>query len=164
MTWLKIEPRFFATLTYYTKMFSVLVWGCNSILFVEGWFCPICVIHLIGRKSLHFDKTRLNLWAHLNYLILSKMNAFQLAMHIHFMIHFITARNSSCGKVMFSQASVILSVGGCLSHCLLGYIPQADTPWEDTPPPEMATAADGRHPPGMHSCLAIQLYTKMPLN
>ena len=39
-----------------------------------------------------------------------------------------------CGKVMFSQASVILFTGGG-EVC-----------------PEMATAADGTHPTGMHSC------------
>ena len=52
-------------------------------------------------------------------------------------LHFvITARNSSCGKVMFSQACIIPSVhmgGGCVAG-------------------ETATAADGTHPTGMHSC------------
>ena len=38
----------------------------------------------------------------------------------------------SCGKVMFSQASVILFTGG-------GDTPQTDTPWADTP--------FARHPP-----------------
>ena len=37
-------------------MFSVLVWGCNWILFIQWRFCPIRLIHLIGRKSLHFEK------------------------------------------------------------------------------------------------------------
>ena len=77
----------------------------------------------------------------------------------------ITVRNSSCGKVMFSQVSV----------CPRGevYIPQAETPlpgrhtlpgktplgrnppWQPPPPhppSEMATAADGTHPTRMHSC------------
>ena len=45
-------------------MFSVLVWGCNWILFMYGSFC---LIHQIGWKSFHFEK-RLsqilgNLWA-----------------------------------------------------------------------------------------------------
>ena len=54
----------------------------------------------------------------------------------------ITVRNSSCEKVMFSQASVILFTGG-------------STPpsFADSLPPESATAADGTHPTGMHSCL-----------
>ena len=41
----------------------------------------------------------------------------------------------SCGKVMFSQASVILSTGGCLTDP-----PGQTSPREDTPL--------GRHPPG----------------
>ena len=53
----------------------------------------------------------------------------------------------SCGKVMFSQVSVILFTGGGVyaQHALRqtppspGRHPQADTPWENTPP--------GRHPP-----------------
>ena len=52
----------------------------------------------------------------------------------------------SCGKVVFSQASVILFIGGgCLPD------PRADIPQADTPQ-QMATAADGTHPTGMHSC------------
>ena len=41
---------------HYTRVFSVFVWGYNWILFMHGWFCPICLIYLIGRKSLHFEK------------------------------------------------------------------------------------------------------------
>ena len=54
----------------------------------------------------------------------------------------------SCGKVMFLHLSVILSRGGvCLSACW-------DTPPGQTPPPQQtATAADGTHPTGMHSCV-----------
>ena len=40
----------------YTRMFSVLAWGYNWILFMHWWFCPIHLIHLIGLKSLHFEK------------------------------------------------------------------------------------------------------------
>ena len=69
--------------------------------------------------------------------------------------------NSSCGKVMFSQASVILSTGGCLADTPLGR--QAPPPGQTSPPPgrhppgrhlpqETANAADGTHPTGMHSC------------
>ena len=50
----------------------------------------------------------------------------------------------SCGKVMFSQASVILFTG------------RAATP----PPPETATAADGTHPTGMYSCFLL-VFTKI---
>ena len=42
----------------------------------------------------------------------------------------VTVRNSSCGKVMFSQASVILFGGGVSQHAL-GQTP----PWADRPPP-----------------------------
>ena len=92
----------------------------------------------------------------------------------------ITVRNSSCGKVMFLHLSVILFTGeGEVSAARsrdggvrlrawgvhpLGRHPQADpqagnppgqTPfYADTAPqhPETATAADGTHPTGMHSC------------
>ena len=55
-----------------------------------------------------------------------------------------TVHNSSCGKVMFSQVCVKNSVhmgwymAGGGGSCLAG---------------EMATAVDGTHPTGMHSCL-----------
>ena len=67
------------------------------------------------------------------------------------MILIITVRNSSYRKVLFSQVCVKNSVhgGGCTR--LL------DTP-PDTPPghpPPTATAADGTHPTGMHSCYYI---------
>ena len=98
----------------------------------------------------------------------------------------------SCGKVMFSQASVILSTGGGgvwqippgrhppgqtppWQTPLPGRHPRADTTQADTPllsacwdkrpspclvhagihPPPAATAADGTHPTGMHSCWRI---------
>ena len=56
----------------------------------------------------------------------------------------------SWAKVMFLQASVILSTegGGCLPQCMLGYHP---TPWEHTPPsrnlPLEQTPLWSRHPP-----------------
>ena len=56
------------------------------------------------------------------------------------------------------RLSVILFTGGVSERH-----PRADTPWVDTaqadtapgrhPPPPTATAADGTHPTGMHSCL-----------
>ena len=82
----------------------------------------------------------------------------------------------SCGKVMFLHLSVILSTGGggCIPACTWATTPlgrhpppQADTPCPparhprvDTPsgrhpPQQAATAADGTHPTGMHSCLVI---------
>ena len=66
-----------------------------------------------------------------------------------------TVRNSSCGKVMFSQACIKNSVdgGGCLPHFMLGYT-DTDTPLgrPPLPPPETATAANGTYLTGMHSC------------
>ena len=63
-----------------------------------------------------------------------------------------TIQNGSCAKVMFSQVSVCLSMES-------GVQPpsQADTPLARQtphPPParQKATAADGTHPTGMHSC------------
>ena len=75
----------------------------------------------------------------------------------------LTVRNSSCGKVMFSQVSVCPQGRRCTppgGHPLGRHPPgrQTDTPWADTPqadtPPQRqkATAADGTHPTGMHSC------------
>ena len=50
----------------------------------------------------------------------------------------------SCGKVMFSQASVILFEGGPLADTLLGRHPPGQTPsWADTPQTDTLV---GRHP------------------
>ena len=54
--WTQITYLAVRHFNHYTRMFSVLVWGCNWILFTHGWFCPIRLIHLIGWKSLHFEK------------------------------------------------------------------------------------------------------------
>ena len=61
----------------------------------------------------------------------------------------------SCGKVMFSQASVILFTGGVWQTPPSGQTPHLGrhSPRADTPP--MVTAADGTHPTRMHSCLYI---------
>ena len=60
----------------------------------------------------------------------------------------------SCGKVIFSQASVSHSVhrGGCLSQCLLGYTPPLGryTPWQVHPPwqvPPWAGTPPSRYTP-----------------
>ena len=63
------------------------------------------------------------------------------------------------------RVSRILSTGGCGVHPPGRHPPRADTPhagpssprqtpspWGDPPPPQTATAADGTHPTGMHSC------------
>ena len=57
--WTQIACLAVKCLNHYTKPFSVLVWDYNSIIFMHGRFCPIRLIHLIGRKSLHFEKTGL---------------------------------------------------------------------------------------------------------
>ena len=81
----------------------------------------------------------------------------------------------NCGKVMFLYVSVILSTVGVLAEPTW----QADTPsrqtlpgkqtpllagstpWAGNPqnrhPPVTATAADGTHPTGMHSCFLHML-------
>ena len=52
----------------------------------------------------------------------------------------ITGRKEVVAKVMFLLMSVILSTGGCLPQCMLGFHPReqnplgADTPKEQTPP------------------------------
>ena len=61
----------------------------------------------------------------------------------------------SCGKVMFLHLSVILFTGGRVWQ----------TPPGQVPPPlpkETATAADGMHPTGMHSCYAFFLVKQKP--
>ena len=86
-----------------------------------------------------------------------------------------TIGNSSCGKVMFSQVCVKNSVhsgggegvsqhalvvgwGLCIPACTGQVGCVADTPLgrhpprADTSPPPVATAPDGMHPTGMHSC------------
>ena len=54
--WTKYACLVVKRFNHCTRMFSVLVWGCNWILFIHGWFCPIGLIHLIGRKSFSFWK------------------------------------------------------------------------------------------------------------
>ena len=69
----------------------------------------------------------------------------------------------NCGKVMYSQASVILFMGGgCVSQHAMGQTPPRQTPpwadiphpWADPPTPRqtppMRHHSQGRHPPGRH--------------
>ena len=90
----------------------------------------------------------------------------------------ITARKRSCGKVIFSQASVSHSVHRRVSgsvHAGIHPTPRADTPSTGSTPPPGTThppwkahtpeahpssgahtpAADGTHPTGMLSCLCL---------
>ena len=71
---------------------------------------------------------------------------------------FFTVCKRSCGKVMFSQVSVIQLRGEVYTP---GQTPppgrHRSPPPGQTPPQQTATATDGTHPTGMHSCLAIDL-------
>ena len=65
----------------------------------------------------------------------------------------VTVRKRSCGKVMFLHLSVILSTGGVSAPVHAGiHPPPKQTPQEADTPQQTATAADGTHPTGMHSC------------
>ena len=71
--WTQITSLVVSHSNHYTRMFSVrLLRGCNQILFMHGWLCPICLIHLNGRKSLHLETSRLiaspKTWKHKNWL------------------------------------------------------------------------------------------------
>ena len=91
--------------------------------------------------------------------------------------NFITVRNSSCGKVMFSQVVSVHS--GEVYPLLPGRHPPGRHmcrhpspgrhmgkhplpcrhPPGYTPLPGMATAADGKHHTGMHSCFSVMILT-----
>ena len=62
MDWIQITCLAVRYFNHYTRMFSVLVRGCNWMPFMHGRFCPIHLIHLIGQKSLHFEKKLVVLW------------------------------------------------------------------------------------------------------
>ena len=66
---------------------------------------------------------------------------------------------------MFLHLSVILFTGGgvCLSACW-DAPPREQTPpppWEQIPPEQTATVADGTHPTGMHSWLFCEYLSKI---
>ena len=53
---------------------------------------------------------------------------------------------------MFLHVAVILSTGACLSQCIVGYTPPADTPWSRHPPNIHPQADTPRQTPsGRHS-------------
>ena len=87
-----------------------------------------------------------------------------------------TVRNE-VAKVMFLQACVCPHRGGgiCLSACWDTTPPWEQTPspppgaetpppGADTPPEQTATAADGTHPTGMHSCCYKKSRSPHPVN
>ena len=70
--------------------------------------------------------------------------------NFHYLIF--TVHKRSCRKVMFSQACVKISVHGG------GVYPSMH--WCRHPTPQqMATAADGMHPTGIHSCFKSSRHT-----
>ena len=73
-------------------------------------------------------------------------------------MHFYRLKHS-CGKIMFSQASVILSTWGrgCLADSTPGKQPAGLTPSPGQTPSQTATATDGTNPTGMHSCILENL-------
>ena len=114
---------------------------------------------------------------HFNVLIYLRLPFLQI------MVNFYRPQRS-CGKVMFSQASVILFTRGCVwqtppgrhppgrypsgrhptAQCMLGYTPPLPSAcWDSHSPvqcmlgyaPQPATAVGGTHPTGMHSCLNL---------
>ena len=71
----------------------------------------------------------------------------------HYQMVIVTVRNVVAERLCFHRRLPFCSHGGCVPACT-----GADTPREDTPrqtPPPTATAADGTHPTGMHSCYII---------
>ena len=89
-----------------------------------------------------------------------------------------TVRNSSCGKVMFSKASVILSTrgavhgvggmhgrgscvaGGCARQrvCVAGGVCGGECARQGAcVAGDTTTATDGTHPTGMHSCFIYKI-------
>ena len=87
---------------------------------------------------------------------------------------FLVTVHNEVAKVMFSHLSVCQ--WGGLPKCMLGYLPvsrhppqEQTPPWEQTtpgadtspgsrqPPQQTATAADGTHPTGMHSCSDLKM-------
>ena len=66
-------------------------------------------------------------------------------------VHYFYRPQQSCGKVMFLNMSVILFTWGVYASVHAGIHP----PGRHLSPEQTATAADGTHPTGMHSCFLI---------
>ena len=68
---------------HFTRMFSEIVWGCNWMLFMHGWFCPI---RLIGDSKSYLSglpQLRINVWAYFGgfFLALSWIKCRKVTMH-----------------------------------------------------------------------------------
>ena len=75
----------------------------------------------------------------------------QSSSSVYWKLVFITVRNSSCERLCFHRC---LSVHRGEVYTPLGRPPHGRPPLAmQTPPRQTATAADGTHPTGMHSCL-----------
>ena len=101
------------------------------------------------RKSVHLDRAKANLKA----IIL-----FDLP-HISVSIPHFYRPQRSWGKVIFSQASVILLTGGGSASVNAGIPPGPGTPRDQAPPGaehagRYGQRAGGTHPTGMQSCIS----------
>ena len=81
--------------------------------------------------------------------------------NIHSFFFYRTRKKLRKGNV-FTPLSHSVHMGG-LPQCMLGYTPPPTRPpWADTPrPKQTATAADGTHPTGMHSCFFFVFVLKI---
>ena len=85
------------------------------------------------------------------------------AVHILLECILVRIRKLSCGKVMFSQACIKNSVHlrqGVYRSMHWGRHPPGPVHAGIHPPPPTATAADGLHPIGMHSCYILNSPSK----
>ena len=68
--------------------------------------------------------------------------------------YIITVRNILAARLCFHRPLILFTGAGvCGNH---------PPPADSSPPLEMATAADGTHPTGMHSCLRVRLHITSP--
>ena len=101
------------------------------------------------------------------FLLLSKPDLY-INFTILFDLFYFYRQQTKFAKVMFLHVSVILSTGGGLPQCMLGYPPGAITPspgaahQEQAPlrsrhPPEQTPPRPGTHPsPGSRACWEIR--------
>ena len=103
-------------------IFSIMLWLAISwvSLFIratEKLLIRLCDKSRVSRKS-RFPGT-VDIW------LLCATKLYVKRIHYRLYKDFYRPQRS-CGKVMFLHLSVILSTGGCLPQCMLGYTPPAD--------------------------------------